>query len=124
MRFVEVITHGIQQDIFGYDLNNARLLADEYAAAGFYVVVPDVLEGDNIDHNLLNAIAPKPSMEKSLTEKATDTAKVGATLPTWLARNREAVTRPKIDACVNALRADSQVGKIGAVGFCEFSCSG
>lgn len=32
-------------DIFGYELVNTRLVADEYAAQGFHVVVPDLLEG-------------------------------------------------------------------------------
>lgn len=32
-------------DIFGYELVNVRLVADEYAAQGFHVVVPDLFEG-------------------------------------------------------------------------------
>lgn len=32
-------------DIFGFELVNVRLVADEYAAQGFHVLVPDFLEG-------------------------------------------------------------------------------
>lgn len=35
-------------DVFGKDLVNTQLLADEYAQAGFYVVVPDFFNGDPI----------------------------------------------------------------------------
>jgi dienelactone hydrolase len=34
-------------DIFGYELVNTRLVADEYAAQGFHVLVPDFFEGTN-----------------------------------------------------------------------------
>ena len=33
-------------DVFGYELNNSRLLADEYAANGYYVYMPDFLQGE------------------------------------------------------------------------------
>lgn len=47
---------------FGATLPNAQLLADEYADAGFYVVLPDLMKDDPIDHNLLKVrrIAPRP----------------------------------------------------------------
>lgn len=32
-------------DIFGWRFNNTRLLADEYAARGFRVLVPDLFDG-------------------------------------------------------------------------------
>lgn len=40
-------------DIFGFDLPNVRLLADEWAEKGYYVLVPDILQGDPIPHDLL-----------------------------------------------------------------------
>ncbi|GMM37371.1 hypothetical protein DASC09_046960 [Saccharomycopsis crataegensis] len=39
----------IAVDIFGYDFLNTNLIADEFAKAGFYVVVPDILLGDPVD---------------------------------------------------------------------------
>lgn len=35
-------------DIFGYELVNVRLLADEYAAQGLYCLIPDILEGGSL----------------------------------------------------------------------------
>jgi dienelactone hydrolase len=32
-------------DIFGWTLRNSRLLADQYAERGYYVVMPDLFDG-------------------------------------------------------------------------------
>ena len=40
-------------DIFGVDLVNSKLQADSWAQDGWKVLMPDVLEGDAIDHSLL-----------------------------------------------------------------------
>ncbi|KAK9898962.1 alpha/beta-hydrolase [Cystobasidium minutum MCA 4210] len=102
-------------DIFGYELVNTRLVADEYAAQGFHVVVPDLLEGDYVDHNLLKAIVPLPEdPEPSVIDKA----KVAANLGPWVAKHREAVTRPLLEKFVKEIQADSEVKKVGTVGFC------
>lgn len=122
-------------DIFGYELNNARLLADEYAKGiGFRVVMPDFFDvrsaslplpghtdawakGDYVPHTLLKSIAPQKSdPEPGVLEKATETAKVGASLGPWLAKHREAVSRPKVEAAAKALLEDEGVKRVGVVG--------
>lgn len=40
-------------DIFGVDLVNTKLLADEWAGAGWKVLLPDFLEGDAVPHEHL-----------------------------------------------------------------------
>ena len=105
-------------DIFGYSLPNARLLADEFAKAGFYVVIPDVFQGDPVSHELLNTITPRKPAEVSEVQKTKNTAVTEATLGPWLAKHSDAVSRPLIDGVVKALKEDPEVGKIGAVGFC------
>jgi len=106
-------------DIFGFALNNTRLLADEYAQAGFYVVVPDILEGDPVPDELLKDLAPLDSTpEPGFVGKASSTAKVAFNLPPWVAKHREAVTRPLVEQAAKALKADPEVKKLGAVGFC------
>ncbi|ODQ56246.1 dienelactone hydrolase family protein [Saitoella complicata NRRL Y-17804] len=91
-------------DVFGWELNNARLLADDYARAGFYAVLPDILNGDSLPADYLDS--------------AKSTEDVYRLVGPWLQKHGDAVTEAPIDAVLAALHADSNVGKIGAVGFC------
>nr|POE63502.1 protein aim2 [Quercus suber] len=107
-------------DIFGWKLPNVRLLADHYALAGITTYIPDVHEGDSIDEGFLNTIEPQlPKREAlTLTEKATSTASVGATLGPWLLRHREAVARPLIENFIDKARYIPGTDRVGAIGFC------
>ncbi|WVF65951.1 hypothetical protein IAT40_000689 [Kwoniella sp. CBS 6097] len=107
-------------DIFGVDLVNTKLVADEYAGRGWKVLLPDFLEGDAIDHNLLNSIVPnlRVKAEATVASKAIDTAKMAAAMGPWVAKHREAVSKPLIEKYVQAVRADPSTGKIAAVGYC------
>ncbi|WWC85849.1 uncharacterized protein L201_000716 [Kwoniella dendrophila CBS 6074] len=107
-------------DIFGVDLINTKLVADEYAGNGWKVLLPDFLEGDAIDHNLLNSIVPnlRVQAEATVASKAVDSAKMAAAMGPWVAKHREAVSKPIIENFFKALRADPSTGKIAAVGFC------
>ncbi|KZT52814.1 alpha/beta-hydrolase [Calocera cornea HHB12733] len=105
-------------DIFGWNTPNARLLADEYANAGFYVYVPDFFKGDNISHDMLQTIAPREPHKRSTLQVAADNASTMATFGPWAVRHREAVVKPLMDEFIKFLRTDPLTGKIGAVGFC------
>ncbi|XP_027332354.1 endo-1,3;1,4-beta-D-glucanase-like isoform X3 [Abrus precatorius] len=81
-------------DIYGYEAPNLRNLADKVAAAGYYVVVPDLLYGD--PYNPENADRPVPVWLKDHgTDKASE------------------VTKPIIEALKS-----KGVSAIGAAGFC------
>lgn len=104
-------------DIFGWDVPNVRLLADEYAENGYYVYVPDFFQGDYVPVSLGKYIAPlKSDPEPSLLEKTTGTAQVAASLGPWLAKHRESVSRPLIEQAVRDVKKEAE--KVGAVGFC------
>ncbi|TKA65623.1 hypothetical protein B0A49_08358 [Cryomyces minteri] len=107
-------------DIFGWALPNVRLLADNYARAGFYCYIPDLHEGDSVDVEFLQTVEPQlPVREKqSLVNKGVQTAKIGATLGPWLAKHREAVAKPLMDGFINAVRHIPGTNKVGAIGFC------
>jgi len=107
-------------DIFGWKLPNVRLLADEYAAAGFTAYIPDVHEGDSIDESFLQTVEPRlPDREaRSMTESATATASIGATLGPWLVKHREGVARPIIENFIDKVRYIPGTNKVGAIGFC------
>lgn len=97
-----------------------RLLADEYAAAGFTAYIPDVHEGDSIDESFLQTVEPRlPDREaRSMTESATATASIGATLGPWLVKHREGVARPIIENFIDKVRYIPGTNKVGAIGFC------
>jgi len=107
-------------DVWGWKIPNTRLLADEYASNGFYVMVPDLVADDTIPEWVLKVGAPKNREldNKSLTEKVKDTFLMGAEYGPWLIRHREGVTRPKINDFVQSVRQDAEIKKLGSVGFC------
>jgi len=107
-------------DIFGWEFKNVRLLADNYAKAGFYVYVPDVHQGDSLPLEFLQSVEPPLKTREQLTliEKTKATATVGTTLPPWLLKHREAVTKPLIDSFINTVRSIPGTKKVGAIGFC------
>jgi len=105
-------------DIFGWDTPNSRLLADEYAKAGFYVYVPDLLHGDSISHDLLQTIAPRDPGSRTIVQVGIDNAKTMATFGPWAGRHSEAVVKPLLEEFIKYIKADPLTGKIGAVGFC------
>jgi len=110
----------IISDIFGWELKNTRLFADQYAKAGFYVFVPDFHSGDSLPESFLQNVEPnlKEQAELSIASKAKNAAVVPTTLGPWLITHREGVVRPLIDGFFNTLRMTPYVNKIGAVGFC------
>lgn len=106
--------------VFGWKFTNTRLLADQYAAAGFYVYIPDVHEGDSLPIDFLNTVEPPlPERHARTTiENATATAKVGATLGPWLLKHRESVARPLVEGFIRTVRMIPGTHKVGAIGFC------
>lgn len=60
----------------------------------------------------------KTREQLTLIDKTKATAIVGTTLPPWLLKHREAVTKPLIDSFIKAVRGVPGTGKVGALGFC------
>lgn len=107
-------------DIFGWEFKNVRLLADNYAKAGFYCYIPDVHQGDSLPLEFLDSVEPNLKTREQLTliEKTKATATVGTTLPPWLVKHREAITKPLIDSFIHVVRSIPGTSKVGAIGFC------
>ncbi|CAK4014551.1 hypothetical protein DOTSEDRAFT_47898 [Lecanosticta acicola] len=107
-------------DIFGWKLPNVRLLADNYAKAGFYAYIPDAHTGDSLPSAFLDTVEPPLPKRETLTvvDKAAATAQVGATLGPWLLKHREGVARPLIENFISHVRSLPGTQKVGALGFC------
>jgi dienelactone hydrolase len=106
--------------VFGWEFKNIRLLADNYAQAGFHYYIPDVHQGDSLPTECLNSIEPPLKTREQLTllDKTKATATVGTTLGPWLIKHRETISKPIVGSFIAAVRAIPGTGKVGALGFC------
>jgi dienelactone hydrolase len=107
-------------NILDQAIANSTAIQDNYAKAGFYCYIPDVHQGDSLPIEFLNSVEPplKAREQLTLVDKTKATATVGTTLPPWLIKHREAVSKPLIDSFIKAIRAIPGTGKVGAIGFC------
>ncbi|KAI5478693.1 hypothetical protein MNV49_004720 [Pseudohyphozyma bogoriensis] len=104
-------------DVFGFALNNARLLADEIASNGFYVVIPDLFNGDAIDDKLLVKLAPRPSAgEVSKEQHEKDVGEFMETAKPWLGKHPHEEVLHLVETFAKTLRTDGT--KLGATGYC------
>jgi dienelactone hydrolase len=102
-------------DIFGWKGKNVRLLADNYAKAGFYCYIPDVQQGDYLNEELLQSIEPplKKKEQDGFLDKAKETVDVMVHLGPWLVKHREGVAEPIISGFVDEVKKIPGTGKIG-----------
>ena len=77
-------------------------------------------QGDSLPVSFLNNVEPplKDRDQLGLLDKGKNQAVVATTLPPWLIRHREGVSKPLIDGFINTLRLTPGTNKIGAIGFC------
>ncbi|KIK52828.1 hypothetical protein GYMLUDRAFT_265248 [Collybiopsis luxurians FD-317 M1] len=85
-------------DLFGPQLINSRLLADDFAANGFKTIVPDIFNGDAAPADALN---PGSTWD----------------LMAWFGKHGPEVTRPPIDKVLESLKKDG-VTSFGVLGYC------
>jgi dienelactone hydrolase len=85
-------------DVFGLELSNNQLLADDFAANGFRTIIPDYLNGDAIPPD---ALSPGQSFDISK----------------WFPNHTAEKTRPTIDKVVEALKSEG-VTELAATGYC------
>ncbi|EIW59422.1 alpha/beta-hydrolase [Trametes versicolor FP-101664 SS1] len=106
----------IGADVYGWTFANTRLLADEYAARGFRVVVPDFFSGWSVPLWSLDAVAPDPLPKSLFTRFVLAPAALFLLVPLIL-RNlpHQVATLTKITA---AVRAAHPKAAVGYVGFC------
>ncbi|KAI0699932.1 alpha/beta-hydrolase [Cerioporus squamosus] len=106
----------IGADIFGWKFVNTRLLADEYAAKGFRVIVPDFFNGWELPMWTLTSNDPNDPSPSLFKRYVLAPASLFILVP-FVIRNigRQVSTLTSI---VSALRTAHPDAKIGFVGFC------
>lgn len=90
--------------MIGHKAINAQLIADQFAANGYFVVMPDLFHGDPIPLNRPGDFDIQKWMKGEYSEK-----KIAHLPPT---------VDPIIDACLVSMRTEHNCKKIGAVGYC------
>ncbi|CRG87039.1 hypothetical protein PISL3812_04053 [Talaromyces islandicus] len=83
-------------DVIGHRFINAQLIADQFAANGYFVIMPDIFHGDPVQLN-------KPA---------------GFDIGKWKLNHGTEKIDPIVEACVQELRTKYNTKKIGAVGYC------
>ncbi|KAI0826828.1 Alpha/Beta hydrolase protein [Trametes gibbosa] len=106
-------------DVFGWRFANTRLLADEYAARGFRVVVPDLFGGWSVPTWSLDAHDPS-NAHKSLLQRFILAPAALFLLVPFVLRNlpRQVRTITTVATALRAAAAAAPHTKLGFVGFC------
>ncbi|KAI0923190.1 hypothetical protein AcV7_005773 [Taiwanofungus camphoratus] len=104
-------------DIFGWKFVNTRLLADEYASRGFYVLVPDLFGGYELPQWTLSAGDPVNETPTFFQRAIVRPLSLFVLAP-FLLRNSKAAQSSKISGQLTELRKSHPDAKIGFVGFC------
>ena len=86
----------ILTDIYGNRLINTLLNADQFAAAGYRVYIPDLFDGDYADINDQDRVK----------------------LPEWFKRHTPEITKPISDAFVRSIRKEFNPKFLAVVGYC------
>lgn len=92
----------ILTDVIGHDFINAQLIADQFAANGYFVVMPDLFEGDPMPLNRPDDFDIMKWLATSGPSKGHTTKQVD----------------PIVAKVIKALKADFGVKKLGSVGYC------
>ncbi|KAJ5168623.1 uncharacterized protein N7482_004217 [Penicillium canariense] len=86
----------ILTDVIGHRLINAQLIADQFAAKGYFVVMPDLFNGDTVPIN-------RPE---------------GFDIMDWVKSHLPPQTEPIIDIVLTEMRESFGCKRIGGVGYC------
>ncbi|KAJ5460582.1 uncharacterized protein N7458_002134 [Penicillium daleae] len=86
----------ILTDVIGHEFINAQLIADQFAAKGYFVVMPDLFNGDSVPLN-------RPE---------------GFSIMDWLKNHMPMQTEPIINVVLNEMRENLGCKRIGGVGYC------
>ncbi|RAL13462.1 dienelactone hydrolase family protein [Aspergillus homomorphus CBS 101889] len=86
----------ILTDVIGHRFRNAQLLADQFAAAGYLVVMPDLFTGDSVPLN-------RPQ---------------GFEIMEWAQNHQPPHTDPIIETILKYIRTTLGCQRVGGVGYC------
>ncbi|PLB45330.1 alpha/beta-hydrolase [Aspergillus steynii IBT 23096] len=86
----------ILTDVIGHRLINAQLIADQFAAQGYFAVMPDLFAGDSVPIN-------RPA---------------GFNIMDWVQNHLPPQTEPIIETVLDEMRGKLGCRRVGGVGYC------
>jgi len=89
-------------DAFGLEFINNKLLADDFARAGFTTVIPDIFNGSPVPSDVFD---PGYKGEKF-------------DLMAWVGKQKPENVDKMVEDCIEGMKSEYGVKKIGAVGYC------
>eukprot|EP00475_Leptophrys_vorax_P031244 TRINITY_DN4728_c0_g1_i2.p1 TRINITY_DN4728_c0_g1~~TRINITY_DN4728_c0_g1_i2.p1 ORF type:complete len:274 (-),score=73.74 TRINITY_DN4728_c0_g1_i2:855-1676(-) len=114
----------IATDVFGYALPNVRLIADSFAEAGFFCVVPDIFGSTHAPFFMLEAILGilLPSAKATIWDKIWSVVQGIFTIPfiiRFLIYNRHPSKHFHVyEKVIRELRKSHGIEHVGIVGYC------
>ncbi|KAK2596219.1 hypothetical protein QQS21_006367 [Conoideocrella luteorostrata] len=108
----------IYSDVFGLPLPNNRLIADQYASSGDYLVyLPDFFQGDPVPLKVADILIPVDASKQSVLSKYGGMLASAPSFVMWMARHKDGPTNKVCMDFLGAVRRERSE-KIGMVGFC------
>jgi len=105
-------------DVFGWEMPNARLVADQYASAGYKVLLPDFMDGGAIAAPIMDTMETALDSTNGILTRAPAFLSLAMAAVPFLIYNRAAVASPKIYDYFRAVREENKDMKVAAAGFC------
>jgi len=107
-------------DVFGFKLNNIRLMADKFALKSpkIICVVPDIFHGTEVPDFLFAKLEHLMSPTSSFFNKVDAFGSLLYHFPGFIMRNSFAKGEAIIINVINALRSELNVKKVATSGFC------
>lgn len=97
---------------------NARLVADQYASAGYKVLLPDFMNGSAIAAPMMDTMEEALDSNSGLLARVPKFFSIAVAAVPFLVWNRAGVATPKIYDFLRAVREENKGLKLGVAGFC------
>ncbi|KAJ3391106.1 suppressor of glycerol defect [Entophlyctis sp. JEL0112] len=108
----------IATDVFGYTLNNPRLMADRFAAQGYQCYVPDLFEGSEPPGELMETFDAFNDKNATISQKLYAVWCLLRYFPYFLLKNSDKKGCTIIGDVISELKTSHGIQKVALMGYC------